>query len=71
MWIITFQSGCEKAKNVGFLSFILWVFFTIYIFDALMKITMCFKQLEASKLCHGITDTKAQLSDFKLIKMLF
>ena len=25
------QSGCEKAKNVGFLPFILWVFLTIYI----------------------------------------
>ena len=42
------QSGCEKAKHVEFLPFILWVFLTIYIFIALMKITMCFKQLEAS-----------------------
>ena len=42
------QSGCEKAKNVGFLPFILLVFLTIYIVVALMKITMCFKQLEAS-----------------------
>ena len=42
------QSGCEKAKNLVFLPFILWVFLTIYIFVALMKITMCFKQLGAS-----------------------
>ena len=42
------QSGCELAKNVGFLPFIRWVFLTNYIFVALMKITMCFKQLEAS-----------------------
>ena len=42
------QSGCERAKNVGFLPFILWVFLTIYIFVALMKITMWLKQLEAS-----------------------
>ena len=38
----------EKAKNVGFLPFTLWIFLTIYNFVALMKITMCFKQLEAS-----------------------
>ena len=36
-------------KNVGFLPIILWVLLTIYIFVALMKIIMCFKQLEA---CH-------------------
>ena len=42
------QSGCEKAKNLGFLPFILWVFLTIYIWIALMKITMCFYCLEAS-----------------------
>ena len=42
------QSGCENAKNVGFLTIILWVFLTIYIFDALMEITMCLKQLEVS-----------------------
>ena len=42
------QSGCEKAKKMGFLPFDLWVFLTIYIFVALMKITRCFKQLEAS-----------------------
>ena len=42
------HSGCEKAKNVGFLPFILWVFLTIYICVALMKINMCFKQLEAN-----------------------
>ena len=41
------QSGCEKAKNVGFLPFILWIFITIYICVALMKLTMCFKELEA------------------------
>ena len=42
------QSGCEKAKNLGFLPYILWVFLTIYISTALMKITMCFNYLEAS-----------------------
>ena len=42
------QLGCENSKNVGFLPFILWVFLTIHIFVALMKITFCFKQLEAS-----------------------
>ena len=42
------QSGCQKAKKVAFLPFILWVFLTIYIFVALMKITMCLKQLEVS-----------------------
>ena len=36
------QSGCEQAKNVGFLLFTLWVFLTIYIFVAMMKITICF-----------------------------
>ena len=41
------QSGCEKAKNAGFLPFILWIFMTVYIFVALMKITICCKQLEA------------------------
>ena len=39
-------SGCEWAKNVDFLPFILLG--TIYISVALMKITMCFKQVEAS-----------------------
>ena len=42
------QSGCEKAKKLRFLPFILWVSLTIYIFVALMKISMCLKQLEAS-----------------------
>ena len=42
------QSGCEKAKNLGFLPFLLWVFLTIYICVALTKITMRFKQLEVS-----------------------
>ena len=40
------QSGW--GKNVGLLPFILFSFFTIYIFVALMKISMHFKQLEAS-----------------------
>ena len=44
------QSGCEKAKSVGFLPFILLVLLTIYISVALMKITICFKQLEASNI---------------------
>ena len=61
------QSGCKKAKKVGLLPFVLWLFLTIFIFVDLMKITMCFKQLEAS---NGIADTKAQLSDFKLSKKL-
>ena len=42
------QSGCEKAKKVGFLASILWVFLTFYIVFALLKINMCFKHLEAS-----------------------
>ena len=42
------QSGCEKLNNLGFVPFNLWVFLTIYIFVALMIITMCFKQLKAS-----------------------
>ena len=42
------QSGCEKDKKMGFLPSILWVFLTIYISFALMKITMCFKHLEES-----------------------
>ena len=48
----SYQSGCEKAKNVGFSPFILCVILTIYIFVALMEITMCFKQLEA---CHIVS----------------
>ena len=44
------QSGCEKANKMGFLPSILWVFLNIFV--ALMKITMCFKQLEAS---HNIS----------------
>ena len=43
------QSGYEKAKNVGFLPFSLLVFLTIYIFAALMKIAMCFMQLEVHR----------------------
>ena len=42
------QSGCKKAKTVEFLLFMLWVFLTIYICVALMKITTFFRQLEAS-----------------------
>ena len=42
------QSGCKNAKKVGFLPSLLWVFLTIYICVALMKLTMCFKQLKAS-----------------------
>ena len=42
------QSGCEKAKKVEFLVSVLWVFLTIYIVFALLKINMCFKHLEAS-----------------------
>ena len=42
------QLGCEKAEKVGCLPSIHFFFFTIYIFVDLMKITMCFNQLEAS-----------------------
>ena len=42
------QSGCEKVKNVGFLASILWVFLTIYVGFALLKINMCFKHIEVS-----------------------
>ena len=38
----------KRLKKVGFLPSILLVFLTIYIFVALMKISMCFKQLEVS-----------------------
>ena len=38
----------KRLKKMGFLPSLFWVFLTIYIFVALMKITMCFKQLEAS-----------------------
>ena len=62
----------EKTKHVGFLPFILWVFFTINICVALMKITKCLKQLEASHIMSwDIADTKAQLSDLKFSKKLF
>ena len=37
-----------KRLEMGFLAFILWVFLTIYIVFALLKINMCFKHLEAS-----------------------
>ena len=59
------QLGCEKAKIVEYLSFILWVFLTVYIFVAWVRIT-----IRLSILCHGIADNKAQLSDFKISKML-
>ena len=65
------QPGCEKTKKVGFLPLILWVFLTFYIFVVLIKLTMCFKQLEASLIMPWEADTKAQLSDFKLSKKLF
>ena len=38
----------KKAKYVGFLPFILWVFLNIYVFVDLIKITTFFKQLEAN-----------------------
>ena len=38
----------KTIKKVRFLPSLLWVFLTIYICVALMKITMRFKQLEAS-----------------------
>ena len=42
------QSEYEKAKNVGFLHFIHSFFLTIYIFVVLIKITICFNELEDS-----------------------
>ena len=42
------QSGCEKAKKVGFVASKLWVFLTMYIVFAWLKIDMCFKHLEVS-----------------------
>ena len=54
------QSGCEKAKKVGFLPFIIWVFLTNYIFFALIEFTMCFKHLEASHIMSF--DTKDQIT---------
>ena len=38
----------KRLKKVGFLLSIRWVFLTIYIIVALMKISICFKQLESS-----------------------
>ena len=45
----------KTQKKKGFLPSLLWVILTIYIFVALMKLTMCFKQLEASHImsCHS------------------
>ena len=43
-----FSQDVKRQKKMGFLLFILWVFLTIYIFVALMKLIMCFKHLEAS-----------------------
>ena len=42
------SQNVKKAKKVGFLPSILWVFLTIYIFFALMKSSMFLKHLEAS-----------------------
>ena len=38
----------KRLNKFKFLPFILWGFLTIYICVALMKISMCLKQLEAS-----------------------
>ena len=38
----------KRLNKMGLLPSILWVLLTIYIFFALLKITMCFKHLEAS-----------------------
>ena len=38
----------KRLKKIVFLPSILWVFLIIYIFFVKMKITMCFKHLEAS-----------------------
>ena len=54
-----------------FLASILWVFLTIYIVLALLKINMYFKHIESSHNTHLIPDNKAKLSDFKLGKRLF
>ena len=42
------SQNVKRQKIWDFFPFILWVFMTIYISIALMKITMCFKELEAS-----------------------
>ena len=41
------QSGCEKAKKMGFVAFTLCIFLTIDILFALLKINMRFKHVEA------------------------
>ena len=65
-------SGCEKAfKKIHLFSSILWAFLTIYLFVALMKITMCLSIQMRAILCHVIATTKAQLLDFKLGQKLF
>ena len=53
-----------------FLPSIPWVLLTIYIYFALIKLTIL-KHIEASNIMHVIADTKAQISDFKLVKQLF
>ena len=60
----------KRQKNAVFLLFIFFlIFFTIYTFVDLMKITMCFKQLEAR---HIISlDGLYYCPDFKLNKKLF
>ena len=54
------KSGIFTLYTLGFLDHLHYF--------ALMKITMCFKHLEAS---HDMADIKAHLSDFKLGKKLF
>ena len=48
IYMVGISQDVKKTKNLEFLPYILWVFVTIYIFVALRKITMRFKQLEAS-----------------------
>ena len=47
MYMGGISQDVKRLEMWDLLSFILWVFLTIYIFDALMKINMCFNQLEA------------------------
>ena len=42
------SNDMKRLKIVGILPSILWVFLTIYILSALMKISMCFRHLELS-----------------------
>ena len=40
----------KKAKKLGILLFTYWVLLTTYIFFALLKMVMCLKHIEASRI---------------------